>query len=416
MSSEQLRQTAGKNTAASSKRKTKKSNGSFRLFGMDLFVGGGFDIVFMVLVFMLLTIGLVMMFSASYISAKYDASTGYDATYYIKRQLGFALIGIAMMFVVSKINPEIFKKLTPVIAAISVVLLVLVLIHPYRLDGKEDFRRWLNLGIVFQPSDIAKLGIIMLFAWLLEKYRHMIETKWWVSLCLFMLLAFFCGLIVMEKHLSCTILVFGIGIGMLYLGGVDKRWFIIGIVVGAALVTAFILLRHKILEPYQAERIDSFFYKDYDDTNKRWQTNQSLFALGSGGFFGLGLGNSRQKYLYMPEPQNDFIFAIVGEELGFFRCVLIILLFAALVFRGFIIASRSKGMYERMVVLGISLQVGLQTILNILVVTDLAPNTGISLPFFSYGGTALIMQLIEMGMVLGVSRSGDRKKRAEKDA
>ena len=412
MSSEQLRQTAVKNTASSAK----KTKNSFRLFGLDVFIGGGFDIVFMVLVLMLLTIGLVMMFSASYISAKYDSATGYDATYYIKRQLGFAIVGVALMFLVSRINPELLKKSTPIIAAISVALLILVLIHPYIIEGKEDFKRWLKLGIVFQPSDVAKLGIIMLFAWLLEKYRHLVETKWWGALLLFMLLAFLCLLIYKEKHLSCTVLVFGIGVGMLYLGGVDKRWFILGITVGALLVTVVILFRYKILDPYQAERIDSFFHKDYDDVDTRWQTNQSLFALGSGGFFGLGLGNSRQKYLYMPEPQNDFIFAIVGEELGFFRCVLIILLFAALVFRGFIIASRAKSMYERLVVLGISLQVGLQTILNILVVTDLAPNTGISLPFFSYGGTALVMQLIEMGMVLGISRSGDRKKRAKTDA
>ncbi len=413
MSSEQLRQTAGRNAAVAAERKSKSK---FRLFNLDVFVEGGFDIVYMVLVLMLLTIGLVMMFSASYISAKYDASTGYDATYYIKRQLGFALAGVALMFIISRINPELMKKATPLIAVVSLALLVLVLIHPYRIEGKEDFRRWLNLGIVFQPSDVAKLGMIMTYAWLLEKFRHQIETKWWVAFLLFMLLGCICGLIYLEKHLSCTILVMLIGLCMLYLGGVDSRWFIVGITVGIALVAIVLLFRDKILDPYQVDRIDSFFHKDYDDTDSRWQTNQSLFALGSGGFFGLGLGNSRQKYLYMPEPQNDFIFAIVGEELGFFRSVLIILLFAALVFRGFVIASRSKSMFERLLVLGISLQVGLQTILNILVVTDLMPNTGISLPFFSYGGTALVMQLVEMGIVLAVSRSGDRKRRAKANA
>ena len=413
MSSEQLRQTAEKNSTASS---SKKSKSKFRLFGLDVFIGGGFDIVYMVLVLMLLTVGLVMMFSASYISAKYDFATKYDATYYIKRQLGFALVGVALMFIISRINPEILKKLTPFIFGVSLILLVLVLINPYRLDGKEDFKRWLKLGIVFQPSDVAKLGIIMFFAWLLEKYRHQIETKWWVSLALFGLLGFLCVLIYLEKHLSCTILIMLIGIGMLFLGGVDRRWFILGFTVGILLIAVVVIFRDQLLDPYQADRIDSFIHKDYDDVDSRWQTNQSLFALGSGGFFGLGLGNSRQKYLYMPEPQNDFIFAIVGEELGFFRSVLIILLFAALVFRGFVIATKAKSMFERLLVLGISLQVGLQTILNILVVTDLMPNTGISLPFFSYGGTALVMQLVEMGMVLAVSRSGERKKRAEKNA
>lgn len=413
MSSEQLRQTAEKNSTASS---SKKSKSKFRLFGLDVFIGGGFDIVYMVLVLMLLTVGLVMMFSASYISAKYDSATNYDATYYIKRQLGFALVGVALMFIISRINPELMKKVTPIIFAVSLVLLVLVLIHPYRLDGKEDFKRWLKLGIVFQPSDVAKLGIIMFFAWLLEKYRHQIETKWWVSLALFGLLGFLCVLIYLEKHLSCTILIMLIGIGMLFLGGVDRRWFILGFTVGILLIAVVVIFMDQLLDPYQADRIDSFIHKDYDDVDSRWQTNQSLFALGSGGFFGLGLGQSRQKYLYMPEPQNDFIFAIVGEELGFFRSMLIILLFAALVFRGFVIATKAKSMFERLLVLGISLQVGLQTILNILVVTDLMPNTGISLPFFSYGGTALVMQLVEMGMVLGVSRSGERKKRAEKNA
>ena len=413
MSSEQLRKTAEKNSTASS---SKEPKNKFRLFGLDVFIGGGFDIVYMVLVLMLLTIGLVMMFSASYISAKYDSATKYDATYYIKRQLGFALVGVALMFIISRINPELMKKMTPVIFAVSLVLLVLVLIHPYRLDGKEDFKRWLKLGIVFQPSDVAKLGIIMFFAWLLEKYRHQIETKWWVSLALFGLLGFLCVLIYLEKHLSCTILIMLIGIGMLFLGGVDRRWFILGFTVGIVLIAVVVIFRDQLLDPYQADRIDSFIHKDYDDVDSRWQTNQSLFALGSGGFFGLGLGNSRQKYLYMPEPQNDFIFAIVGEELGFFRSVLIVLVFAALVFEGFVIATKAKSMFERLLVLGISLQVGLQTILNILVVTDLMPNTGISLPFFSYGGTALVMQLVEMGMVLAVSRSGERKKRAEKNA
>ena len=413
MSSEQLRKTAEKNSTASS---SKEPKNKFRLFGLDVFIGGGFDIIFMALVLMLLTIGLVMMFSASYISAKYDSETNYDATYYIKRQLVFAVVGVALMFIISRINPEILKKLTPFIFGVSLVLLVLVLINPYRIEGKEDFRRWLKIGIVFQPSDIAKLGIIMFYAWLLEKFRRQIETKWWVPILLFGLLGILCLLIYCEKHLSCTILVAFIGIGMLYLGGVDTRWFVLGFTVGIALVAVVIVFRHQILDPYQAGRIDSFFYRDYDDVDSRWQTNQSLFALGSGGFFGLGLGNSRQKYLYMPEPQNDFIFAIVGEELGFFRSVLIVLVFAALVFEGFVIATKAKSMIERLLVLGISLQVGLQTILNILVVTDLMPNTGISLPFFSYRGTALVMQLVEMGMVLAVSRSGERKKRAEKNA
>ena len=203
---------------------------------------------------------------------------------------------------------------------------------------------------------------------------------------------------------------FIIGMCMLYLGGIDNRLFfaLLGVLVVGG--TAVILLRHRILPEFQAQRIDSFFNKDYNDTNTRWQTNQSLFALGSGGFFGLGLGNSRQKHMFLPEPQNDFIFAIVGEELGFLRSVVILLIFAIIVWRGFVIATRSRSIYDKLLAFGISVQVGIQTILNILVVTDLIPNTGISLPFFSYGGTALIIQLVEMGMVLSVSGHKTEKR------
>lgn len=406
MSSESVKRTAQKNTSSKP-----KFNISF--FGTDVFINGGFDIIFLILVLALLTIGLVMMFSASYISAKYAQN---DSAYYIKKQLVYSVIGIVLMFVCSKLNPEFVKKMTIPVAIISTILLVLVLVHPQVIEGKEDFKRWLKIGISFQPSDIAKLGIIMLFAWLLERFKRQLETKWWVAPAMVCLLGVFCLLIYKENHLSCTVLVAAIGIGMMFLGGADRRWFIYGGIVVLLAVVVLVAFRHDILKPYQAERIDSFFQKDYLDTDTRWQTNQSLYALGSGGFFGLGLGKSRQKYLFMPEPQNDFIFAIVGEELGFLRSALIILIFAALIFEGFVIAMKAKTMFERMLVFGITLQIGLQTILNILVVTDVVPNTGISLPFFSFGGTALVMQLIEVGLVLAVSRTGERRRRkAEND-
>ena len=377
--------------------------------GTPIFVSGGFSIPFMIIVFALLTIGLIMMFSASYVTAKYENG---DSMYYIKRQLVFAVAGVFLMFLFSRINPEIYKKLTIPVFIVCLILLVLVLFFPSRPEGMSDeFKRWLRIpGIgTFQPSDIAKLGIIMFFAWAMDKYKSLLEQKWWAAAVLFGTTAALCILIYLEKHLSCTILVFFICIGMMFLGGVDNRWFIAGLAIGIPLVIAVIVFRHQILSDYQAARIDSFFVKDYDDIDTRWQTNQSLFALGSGGFFGLGLGNSKQKYLYMSEPQNDFIFAIVGEELGFVRCVLILLLFALLIFVGFTIADKSRSLYNRLLVLGIMLHIGLQTILNILVVTDMMPNTGISLPFFSYGGTALVMQLVEMGMVLSVSRTVSEK-------
>ncbi len=414
MSTADLKATADKKLKKNSKNTGKlfEKLDNWQFLGTKVFISGGFDIILMILVFSLLTVGLVMMFSASYVSAKYDSSVGNDAFHYIKKQAIFAVVGVIFMFICSHINPELYKKLSPVIFAFSFVLLVVVLFAYKKIDGKESFKRWLPIPIIggtFQPSDIAKLGVIMAIAYVFSRYKKKIEKIWWLSPVIFGCLAFVCILIYLEHHLSCTVLVMLVGLGMMFLGGVDRRWFVIGITLAIVFGTIIIVFRHQLLPTYQAERFDSLFVKDYDDTNDRWQTNQSLFALGSGGFFGLGLGNSIQKYLYMPEPQNDFIFAIVGEELGFFRSSLILLVFAMLFFRGFTIGIKSNNMYERLLVFGITLHIGLQTAMNILVVTDMIPNTGISLPFFSYGGTALMMQLIEMGMVLSVSRTGERK-------
>lgn len=396
--------------------KAEKSKFNLRLFGTDVFVDGGFDIVYLILVFILLTIGLVMLFSASYVSAKYDATAKYDSMFYIKKQLRFVAVGIVLMFLISRINPEFMKKMTPVIVFVSIILLIAVLIWPMKIDDKEDIKRWLYIGFQFQPSEVAKLAVIMLMALLLDKFKRQVETKWWVAPVMLVVPVVFCALIAMENHLSCTVIVAAIALAIMFLGGVDRRWFIYGGLFLIVAVAGLYVFRDYILTPYQAERIDSLLVKDYDDTAARWQTNQSLFALGSGGFFGLGLGKSRQKYLYMPEPQNDFIFAIVGEELGFFRCVLIILVFAALVYRGFVIAIRAKSRFERLTALGISIQLGLQTVLNILVVTDIIPNTGISLPFFSAGGTSCIMQLVEVGIMLSISRTGERVRKEIGDA
>lgn len=408
MSTEDLNRKA-RNNSGHSETKTEKKN-KIKLFGINLFVDGGFDIIFMILVFALLTTGLIMLFSASYITAKYSAETNENAFFYIIRQGAFAVVGIAVMFFVSKVNPEIIKKFVWVIAAVSIVLLIVVLFYHTQVNEANTIKRWIPFpGFTMQPSDIAKIGMIITLAYAIEKYKKQLEKKWWLPLVFIGGIGAVCGLVFLESHLSGTILMLAIGVGMLFLGGIDRRWFILGIgvaVVGFALFWAF---KSEILTDYQLGRIASFFKKDYYDRDGRWQTNQSLFALGSGGVFGLGLGNSRQKFMYLPEPQNDFIFAIVGEELGFIRCTFILLMFAALVTRGFIIAARAKSTYERLLVLGICLQLGIQTILNILVVTDMMPNTGISLPFFSYGGTALLIQLFEMGLVLAVSRPGERR-------
>lgn len=372
------------------------------------FAKGGFDVVFFILVCVLLTIGLVMLFSASYVSAKYSKVTGGNALFYIEHQGLFALGGIAVMLLASKINYNVYRKLAPLVFGLSLILLILVLIKPAELQGKEQFKRWLEIPLVhitFQPSEIAKFGIIIFLAWSFERHRLWIEKSFFMTIAYFFIIILFAMLVYMEDHLSGAILMLGIGVIITFLGGLDWRIYLLGAVIAAIGLFILITAPDKILKGYMAERINFWLNKDYYNTKERWQVNQSLFALGSGGFFGVGLGNSKQKFLYLPEPQNDFIFAIVGEELGFLGCAFIIILFALLVWRGFVIALKSRSTFGRLLTMGIVIQVGLQVILNILVVTDAMPNTGISLPFFSYGGTSLLMLLGEMGLVLSVSRS-----------
>ncbi len=377
-----------------------------------LFSKGGFDIIFLLLVCVLLTIGIVMMFSASYISAKNAEN---DAYYYLKRQAAFGAIGVVAMFVVSKINVNLIRKVAPAIFLISFALLVIVLFAPATVVGKEQFKRWLEIPVIgmrFQPSEIAKFGLIVILGWMFERYqRHFEYRKWTMTAIAFGIIGLFAVLVFAEDHLSGAILMLGIGLIICFLGGVDWRLYAFGAIAAIIVVAVVVSNPDEFLKGYMAERIDSWLVKDYTDTDARYQTNQSLFALGSGGFFGLGLGNSKQKFLYLPEPQNDFIFAVVGEELGFVGCTFIVILFALLVWRGFTIALKARSVFARLVTMGIVIQVGLQTILNILVVTDMMPNTGISLPFFSYGGSSLIVLLAEMGFVLSVSRSSRISKK-----
>ncbi len=373
-----------------------------------LFAKGGFDIIFLILVCVLLTIGIIMMFSASYISAKYSAAAHNDPLYYFKRQAIFAVLGVAIMIFVSKINYNVFRKFVPIIFAVSFILLIVVLVKPATVEGKENFKRWLEIPGVpvrIQPSEFAKFGLIIFLAWSFERHRLWIEASPAMTAVYFFIVGVFSLLVYAEDHLSGAILMAGIGLIVCFLGGTDWRIYVVGIVIVALAILIVMINPEKILKGYMAERISSWLVKDYEDVSARWQTNQSLFALGSGGLFGVGLGNSKQKYLYLPEPQNDFIFAIVGEELGFIGCVLIIILFALLVWRGFAIALKSRSTFGRLLAMGIVVQVGLQVILNIMVVTDSMPNTGISLPFFSYGGSSLMMLLGEMGIVLSVSRN-----------
>lgn len=390
----------------------------------DCFATGPLDITFLTLVIALLAIGIVMMFSASYINAWYDSSPAVDNDpyYYVKNQILFAVIGVALMIAVSFVNPSIFRDASGFIMLVSLLLLVYVLINPYVIPGKEEFKRWMWLPGIgsFQPSEIAKLAIVMFLAFSMERHHKLIEKHWWMIAPYIAVVGIVCLLVYKENHVSGTLLILGIGVATIYFGGVRIHWAVYAIGIVAVIIAAiwFVTNADDILKGYASERIRIWLklltgeeLTAAETRGSGWQSLQSLYAIGSGGIFGLGFGNSKQKHMYLPEPQNDFVFAVVCEELGFVRAILIVALFVLLVARGFIIGLRARTRYEAMVAMGISFQVGLQAALNIAVVTATVPNTGISLPFFSYGGTSLVMLLLEMGIVLSISRNSERKKK-----
>lgn len=386
--------------------KTVKAKKSLSLKKSDIFITGSIDVPFLGLTIALLTIGLIMLFSASYPYAYYYENK--NSYYFFERQLIFAVVGLVAMFFMSKINYKLLKAFVKPLLFFTLACLVIVLFYHTNVS---DFKRWIPLfgGITFQPSDLAKFTIILTFAsYISDYYRHMNTFKYGICYPLG-IIAVFCGLIFLEHHMSCTILMFLIGATLMFVGGSNWKLFAFG--AGAIVLVAFMVITFpELLENYAGERITAWLDKDYNPTGARWQTNNSLYAIGSGGLFGVGLGNSKQKYLYVSEPQNDFIFSIVCEELGFFGALLIIILFGALVIRGFYIASKCKDRFGSLMVIGIVAQIGIQAIFNILVVTDTFPNTGIALPFFSYGGTAMLMLLFEVGVVLSVSRKSNQQK------
>ena len=362
---------------------------------------GGMDITFFILVMILLTFGLVMLFSASYAYSYYHYDG--DSFKLIKKQMFFAVVGVIGMLIISKIDYHILKKFVFWIFGGAYALLILVLIIPAGDEnGLNNAKRWLSIGgITVQPSEIMKFGIILLFAYLIaNNYKRMGTFAYGVLPFLFFLGAV-AVVMLLEPHLSGTILICSIGLVMMFVGGTKYRYF--GIAIALAVIGIVGIVALKGID-YVAVRLNGWLDPFSDPQNETYQTVQSLLAIGSGGLFGLGLGQSRQKYMYLPEPANDFIFSIVCEELGFIGAAIVILLFVMLIYRGFVIASKSCDKFGTMLVVGIVVQIGLQAMLNIAVVSNTIPNTGISLPFFSYGGTALLLQLFEIGVILNVSR------------
>ncbi len=393
-----------------------------------LFNKGAMDVPFFIILMTIVTIGLIMLFSASYTYSYYNRTS---STEIFTKQLIYAAIGIVGMLLVSRIRYEYFKAFSFVVAGVSVLLLIVVRLLPDSVQ--PGFYRWIDLGfITFQPSEIGKLGLIMFLAFCLEQHhkgvvgkvpsdlglcrfvedttngKYVIYKSFTSTIAYGFFILLFAVLVLIENHVSGAVLMLAIGVIMLFLGEVKNKWFIVGVVVAVFAVILFVM-NPDLLKEYAGERIVAWLDKDYEPLGARWQTNNSLYAIGSGGFLGTGLGQSKQKHLYVSEPQNDFIFSIVCEELGFVGATAIIFLFAILVYRGIKIGLRAKDRFGALLAMGIVFQVGVQVALNIAVVSDFIPNTGISLPFFSYGGTSLVILLCEMGIILSISRSARKK-------
>lgn len=379
----------------------------YKLFSL----GAGLDMPLLIFILVLLAIGLVMLFSASYANSYYLQGNSY---YYISRQAVFAIFGVAAMLLISTFDYHSFHKLAIVIFGVSLFLLVFLLICRYAhiesiANWEGDATRWLNFGFVsFQPSEIAKFALIVLFAHMISRNLDRMDTFRYGVVPYVAIMGLVAALIFLESHLSATLIILALGAIMMFVGGTKPRWFLIGGVLVAAVLLFVVVTKGG----YQMDRIRIWldpFSSDLD-RDLTHQTRQSLYAIGSGGLLGVGLGQSRQKYLYLPAPQNDFIFAIVCEELGFVGALVIIVLFALLIWRGVYVSIHARDKFGMLLGLGITFQVGLQAVLNICVVTNTIPNTGISLPFFSYGGTALLMLLGQMGILLNISRSANVEK------
>lgn len=379
---------------------------------------GPLDLPFLMLTMLLMGIGLIMVFSASYASAYYDPTVS-SPLYYIQRQVLFAGAGVVIMLLVSKINYQTFRVLSMPLLVGSIGLLVLVLTPlGVNINGAQ---RWLNMFLVagptYQPSEIAKVAVIIFFAARLskrdtEKHRkftkrtltgrtlNRLEHIGFLELVPYgLVLGIVLGLVVLEPHMSGTILIM-VGAGaVLFAAGIHLGWFV---GVGSLAVGALALI--IFATDYMTNRIKLWINPWEDPQGLGYQTIQSLLAIGSGGLLGLGLGKSRQKFLYIPEPENDFVFPIVVEELGFVGGAIVLILFALLILRGYWLALHARDKFGTLTIVGIITLLATQVFLNIGVVTNLIPNTGISLPFFSYGGTALMIHLAEMGIVLSISR------------
>ncbi len=370
---------------------------------------GGIDVWFFLIVLGLILYGVIMAYSASSI---YAAQYHGDSTYFIKKHIMYLVLAVAATApFVFMARPWFWKFFAICAYGGSVVLLLAVLISGTVFGGAN---RWIAIGsITIQPSEIAKMALIMFLALFMSKYQKQIGTVQkfgghftYGVLGPVVIIGIICGLVMLEKHLSGLIILGVLGIVVMFLGGTKLKWFGVIGVAGVGVVSGVLLF-----SDYARQRIDTWINIDkVDPLGEAWQTLQGLYAIGSGGFFGRGLGMSQQKYGYVSQPQNDFIFTILCEELGMLGVLILMALVVMLVWRGYKIAANAPDKFCALTVYGLTTKVALQTILNIAVVTNSMPNTGISLPFFSSGGTALALQIFEMGIILSISRYSYQKK------
>lgn len=371
---------------------------------------GPVDYYFLFIVIALCLFGAVMAFSASSV---YAAQYHDDPAYYVKRHIIYLVLAAAVTVpFVLKARPWFWRFFGVASYAGSVVLLLLVLIIGSSYGSGAT--RWIQIGpISIQPSEIAKMAVILCIALIMSKYERQIKNRQkfggqfrYGVLYPMIVFGFICALVMLEHHLSGIIIIGLMGLVTMYIGGTDKKWFLWLFAIGGTAVVLVLLV-----SDYAMLRVTTWLnIENVDPLGSAWQTLQGLNAIGSGGFFGRGLGNSQQKYGYVSQPQNDFIFTIVCEELGFIGALGVVLLFGLLVWRGFRIAAKAPDKFCSIVVYGLIAKVALQAILNIAVVTNSIPNTGIALPFFSSGGTSLILQIFEMGIILSISRYSYQKR------
>ena len=370
---------------------------------------GNVDMWFLLWAMILVCFGAIMSYSASavYAEQKFDSST-----YFLLRYVLFAVLAIVITVPFVAIARPWFWRIFGVAAyGASILLLLAVLVFGV---AEGEAQRWIDLGfITIQPSEIAKVAVVMVLALYMSKYEkeitstHAFGGSFRKGVMMPMaIIGLICGLVALERHISGLMIIGMLGVAVMFMGGTRIKWLamflgIIG-VAGVGLI---------LISNYAQERVDIWLHiEEADPLGAAWQTLQGLYAIGSGGFFGLGLGSSRQKFGYVSQPQNDFIFTIICEELGFIGAFVLILLFGLLIWRGIKIGQRAPDKFCALTVWGLTFKIALQVAMNIAVVTNSMPNTGISLPFFSSGGTSLMIQIFEIGIILSISRFSTVKK------